>query len=76
MESASILIVLLEEEDHPMQFVTPMSQNSPTELCVGPTILEEYLPAPVRDQSVIFVPYTIAVLHSCLSRAAFVGGCM
>lgn len=76
VEGASTLIVLLEEQDHPMQFVTPMAQNSPTELCAGSTISEEYLPASVPDQAVTFVPHTIAGLHSHLGRAAFVGGCM
>lgn len=58
-----------------MQFVMPMAQNSPTELSAGSTILEEYPPASVPDQAVMFVPRTIAVLRSHLDRAAFVGGC-
>ena len=76
VEGASTLIVLLEEQDHPMQFVTPMARNSPTELCAGSTILEEYLPASVPDQLVMFVPHTIAVLRSHLGRASFGAGCM
>lgn len=76
VEAASTLTVSLEKQDHPMQFVTPMAQNSPTALCAGSTISEEHLPVSTADQSVIFVPHSIAVLHSHLGRAAFVGGCM
>lgn len=76
VEGASTLIVLVEKQDHPVQFVTPMGQNSPTELCTGSTISEEYLPASVPDQSVMFVPRIVAVLHGQLGRAAFVGGSM
>lgn len=76
VEGASTLIVVLEEQDHPMQFITPMAQNSFPELYAGSTILEGYLPASIPDQSVMFVPHTIAVLRSHLGRAAFVGGCM
>lgn len=50
VEGASTLIVVLEEQDHPMQFITPMAQNSFPELYAGSTILEEYLPACIPDQ--------------------------
>lgn len=58
-----------------MQFVTAVVQNSPAELWLwqDPQHWRSYLPASVPDQSVVFVPHTIAVLHSHLGRAAFVG---
>lgn len=63
MEGASTLIVLLEKQGHPVQFVTPMAQNSPTELCAVSTISKRVSTClPTRP-----VPDVCPTYHCCSS---------